>query len=77
MSQYQIYIDNGDGQQAFYLPGVEELPWRISIISHPPDQPARCPLPSLLLIRFGTRCIPCPRISGWSRAENGFSGGGI
>lgn len=25
MSQYQIYIDNGDGQQAFYLPGVEEL----------------------------------------------------
>lgn len=25
MSQYQIYIDNGDGQRAFYLPGVEEL----------------------------------------------------
>ena len=25
MSQYQIYIDNGDSQQAFYLPGVEEL----------------------------------------------------
>ena len=25
MSQYKIYIDNGDGQRAFYLPGVEEL----------------------------------------------------
>ena len=25
MSQYKIYIDNGDSQQAFYLPGVEEL----------------------------------------------------